>query len=350
MLVKGMFFISMTALLVVPAVQELEFKVHYSCDQICALRGSSVVMPCSYYYPEHSGNTEVTIQTVKWFWLPDTGPISTDSSIYVYHSTESLVSPPFKHRTEYLGNKVRNCRLKMRDLQSSDTGRYYFRFETHPPQTKFTGTPGVDLSVTEPKVILDPPVLYNTVKEGSFVSLTCGFDRCPLSESSFVWYREEQPIRNTTSNKLQFNVSSKHSGNYYCATHENSNIKSKAFKLNVKYLPRNTSVSVSPPGEIVPGSPVTLTCSSNANPPVSSYTWFKTSRNHVVKSGPEQSLIFENISLHDSGEYYCESINEIGRSVSLVVPLIVNCKYCLSGWNGQPSHVIDDESYITWIL
>ncbi|MGH0179318.1 UNVERIFIED_CONTAM: hypothetical protein FKN15_018750 [Acipenser sinensis] len=229
----------------------------------------------------------------------------------------------------------------MRDLQSSDTGRYYFRFETHPPQTKFTGIPGVDLSVTEPKVILDPPVLYNNVKEGSFVSLTCGFDRCPLSESSFVWYREGQPIRNATSNNLQFNVSYEHSGNYYCATHENSNIKSKAFKLNVKYPPRNTSVSVSPPGEIVPGIPVTLTCSSNANPPVSSYTWFKTSRNHVVKSGPEQSLIFENISLHDSGEYYCESINEIGRSVSLVVPLTVNCKYCLFAWNGQLSHVID---------
>ncbi|XP_041081612.1 B-cell receptor CD22-like [Polyodon spathula] len=82
------------------------------------------------------------------------------------------------------------------------------------------------------------------MNEGSFVSLSCGFDRCNLSESSFVWYKQEQPIN----------------------------------------LPRNISVSVSPPGEIVPGSPVTLTCSSNANPPVSSYSWFKTSRNHVVKS------------------------------------------------------------------
>lgn len=39
--------------------------------------------------------------------------------------------------------------------------------------------------------------------------------------------------------------------------------------------PRNTTISVSPPGEQQSALPVTLTCSSDANPPVHTYTWYQ---------------------------------------------------------------------------
>uniref|UniRef100_A0A4W5KLV9 Ig-like domain-containing protein n=1 Tax=Hucho hucho TaxID=62062 RepID=A0A4W5KLV9_9TELE len=75
--------------------------------------------------------------------------------------------------------------------------------------------------------------------------------------------------------------------------------------------PKNTSVSISTPDEIVEGSSVTLTCSSDANPPVDKYTWYKKNVTSPKASG--QSYSITNISSEDSGEYYCEAENKYGR-------------------------------------
>lgn len=39
--------------------------------------------------------------------------------------------------------------------------------------------------------------------------------------------------------------------------------------------PRSTSITVFPPGEVSEGGSVTLTCTSDAAPPVESFAWFK---------------------------------------------------------------------------
>uniref|UniRef100_A0A4W5LB78 Ig-like domain-containing protein n=1 Tax=Hucho hucho TaxID=62062 RepID=A0A4W5LB78_9TELE len=85
--------------------------------------------------------------------------------------------------------------------------------------------------------------------------------------------------------------------------------------------PKNTSVSVSPSGEIVEGSSVTLTCSSDANPPVDKYTWYKKHVTSPKASG--QSYSITNISSEDSGEYYCEAENEIASKNSMALMIIV---------------------------
>ncbi|XP_058865051.1 B-cell receptor CD22-like [Acipenser ruthenus] len=319
MFLKEIFCILVTSLYNVPAVQGGDWGVHYPPQEMCALRGSSVVIPCTYDYPESFKGTVLTVVTVKWFGI-------TDRDRYVYDSTGINVSPEYENRTEYLGNKVKNCTLQIRDLQSTDAGRYYFRFETNQPDGKWTGASGVSLSVIvheEPKVTLDPPVPDHTVKEGSFVSLTCGFDRCTLSESSFVWYREGQPISNEKSNKLQFNVSYEHSGKYCCAAAEKSRIKSEEINLIVKYSPKNTSASVRAPGGIAEGSSVTLTCTSNANPPVSSYTWFRRDGNGDEEKAHQQHLNFSSITSSNSGDYYCEAKNSLGAQNSSSVHLSV---------------------------
>nr|XP_023996191.1 B-cell receptor CD22-like [Salvelinus alpinus] len=85
--------------------------------------------------------------------------------------------------------------------------------------------------------------------------------------------------------------------------------------------PRNTSVSVSPSGEIVEGSSVTLTCSSDANPPVYKYTWYK--KNVASPKASEQSYSITNISSEDRGEYYCEAKNGRGSMNSTALMIIV---------------------------
>uniref|UniRef100_A0A4W5R5J2 Ig-like domain-containing protein n=1 Tax=Hucho hucho TaxID=62062 RepID=A0A4W5R5J2_9TELE len=85
--------------------------------------------------------------------------------------------------------------------------------------------------------------------------------------------------------------------------------------------PKNTSVSVSPSGGIVEGSSVTLTCSSEANPPVDKYTWYKKNVTSPKASG--QSYSITNISSEDSGEYYCEAENTIAFKNSTTLMIIV---------------------------
>ena len=87
--------------------------------------------------------------------------------------------------------------------------------------------------------------------------------------------------------------------------------------------PKSSSVSVSPSDEIVEGSSVTLTCSSDANP-AANYTWYK--ENQTLLQGPEGIYHFTSISSEDRGIYHCKSENQYGEnSTSLFIN--VQCKY-----------------------
>ncbi len=82
-------------------------------------------------------------------------------------------------------------------------------------------------------------------------------------------------------------------------------------------------MSISPSGEIVEGASVTLSCSSDSNPPAE-ISWFKGGT--TVGSGKIYSI--SNISSYHSGEYKCKSINEHGKTYSAVT-LNVICKFTL---------------------
>ncbi|KAI5606374.1 hypothetical protein C0J50_10015, partial [Silurus asotus] len=81
--------------------------------------------------------------------------------------------------------------------------------------------------------------------------------------------------------------------------------------------PKNISVSISPSGEKVEGSSVTLTCSSDANPPVETYTWFKENETSPVGSGQSYRPL-------QSGLYYCEVQNKLGSERSAAVFITIN--------------------------
>ncbi len=79
-------------------------------------------------------------------------------------------------------------------------------------------------------------------------------------------------------------------------------------------------MSISPSGEIVEGASVTLTCSSDSNPPAE-IIWFK-GRTFV---GSGRIYRISKIRSDHSGEYKCKSINEHGKKYSAVT-LNVKCK------------------------
>lgn len=89
--------------------------------------------------------------------------------------------------------------------------------------------------------------------------------------------------------------------------------------------PKNTRIGSDPSGEITEGSTVTLTCMSEADPPVHTYTWIKKSGAVELKSGKEKALIFRKIRSDDRGEYLCQAANRIGQQDSPAVSVQVIC-------------------------
>ncbi len=79
-------------------------------------------------------------------------------------------------------------------------------------------------------------------------------------------------------------------------------------------------MSISPSGEIVEGGSVTLSCSSDSNPPAE-ISWFKGGM--IVGSGRIYSI--SNIRSDHSGEYKCKSRNKHGEKYSDTVMLNVMC-------------------------
>ncbi|KAI4886781.1 hypothetical protein NFI96_001480 [Prochilodus magdalenae] len=159
------------------------WSVSYSDRRVCALEGSSVDFPCTYSHP-----SDQTVNEAFWYHIRSEA-----------ESTDLSVDEQFAGRVEFLGDKEKNCGLRMRNLTKGDSGQYQFRFITDNPN-RFSGRPGVILSVTDLQVKASP----TTPSKGQTVTLTC-ISTCTLPNNpTFVWYKNGQRVTNkpTTYNKL----------------------------------------------------------------------------------------------------------------------------------------------------
>ncbi|XP_072513038.1 B-cell receptor CD22-like [Salminus brasiliensis] len=353
------------------------WSVIYKPTSICALKGSTVNMDCTYTYP--SGHT---IQKIFWtkFWPSGEEP------------PDLLEDPEYRDRVQDHSDKTSNSRLILRDVREKDQRKYYFRFLTDEGET-WQGKDGVDLSVTDLQVevpervieggkvtltckttcsLTDRPtftwyrngaplssrtdqlhlqsvsredagryhcavegqelhspevtlnVLYLQVEvperviEGGKVTLTCKPSLTLTVRPTFTWYRNGAPLSSRTDQLHLQSVSREDADRYHCAV-EDLKLHSPEVTLNVRYPPKSVSVSISPSGEIVEGSSVTLTCSSDGNPPVQKYTWFKGTS--LVATG--ETFTMKKISSVNSGGYKCRSSNEHGEKSSDTVTLDV---------------------------
>ncbi|XP_060755247.1 B-cell receptor CD22-like [Neoarius graeffei] len=273
-----------------------EWSVKYSQENLCALNGSTVFMNGTYTRP-----TRLTV--TKEFW-------------FIREFTDLRNEPGYSDRVEYLGDEQKHFSLRLSDVKKTDEHMYYFRITTNVAKQKWAGKPGVRLTVTDLRVIVP-----EEVTEGQSAVLTCK-TTCSLTDPTFIWYKNSQDLttKPTSGNEVHLQrVSSEDAGSYSCAVRGYEHLPSPAQTLSVRYPPKNVSVSIRPSGEIVEGSSVTLTCSSDANPPVENYTWFK----GTTSVGKGKTYTISNISSEDSGEYKCKCRNELGDQDSISVTLNV---------------------------
>lgn len=86
-------------------------------------------------------------------------------------------------------------------------------------------------------------------------------------------------------------------------------------------------MSISPGDHVMEGKKATLSCESDANPPISQYTWFDSSGQDLHSSG--QKLRLEPLEVQHTGSYRCKGTNGIGTGESPPSTLTVYCKFPL---------------------
>uniref|UniRef100_A0A3Q3EQ35 Ig-like domain-containing protein n=1 Tax=Labrus bergylta TaxID=56723 RepID=A0A3Q3EQ35_9LABR len=268
-----------------------------STDQ-CALKGTSVLIKCEYDYP--SG---LVVTGVAWYQRQRISGLVHLSKIR---------SAPDHFR--YVGNKWSNCSLRINDVQSSDAREYYFQFKTTLNNKWLSQRPGsVCVSQLELTAFVEP----STVTEGDCVNLAC-VSGCP-SHVDVVWFKDGQPVANPI-----FQARREDAGRYYCAVQGQEMIRSASVALNVQYAPRKVSLSVSPSSEVLKGSAVTFTCSSDANPTVTHNGYSLHKDGHLISSGANHSI--SDIQPSYSGLFWCQARNTVGETNSTEVLLTISAK------------------------
>uniref|UniRef100_A0A8C9WK68 Ig-like domain-containing protein n=1 Tax=Scleropages formosus TaxID=113540 RepID=A0A8C9WK68_SCLFO len=273
-----------------------DWKVTYEKPHICALKGSSVTIPCSYQYPRGHRVNET-------FW---TNERETNKE-----PEDLKKNSEYHNRVTYLGDVFENCTFRIENVGERDSATYWFRFVTDKVGGKWIGEPGVTLSVT-----VSPS---GEILEGSSVTLTCNNKANP-PVYRYTWFKNGAEISQSGSQKNYYtitNIRSEDSGKYRCvARNTHGTGTSELYSVDhYPYSPKNTLVSISPSGDILEGSSVTLTCNSKANPPVDTYTWFKNGA-EISQRGSWQDYDIINITSEDTGRYYCNASNRYGTGTS----------------------------------
>ncbi|XP_041961017.1 B-cell receptor CD22-like isoform X2 [Alosa sapidissima] len=215
--------------------------------------------------------------------------------------------------------QIINNQLQLHPVTYEDEGNYTCAVRGHEGHPSPAHMLNVQYSPKETTVHIDPS---GQLVEGSQVNLTCSSKANPPAK--YTWYKSSRAGDLMVGEGAIFTfdrLALDDKGLYLCtATNDIGHQNSAKFELSVSYSPRNTVVSRNPSNETLEGDSVTLTCSSDANPPVENYTWFKVNESTPVGSGQQYRIT--NIRYKDGGEYYCEARNEIGSNRSS--PLLLN--------------------------
>ncbi|XP_037585760.1 B-cell receptor CD22 isoform X4 [Cebus imitator] len=159
------------------------------------------------------------------------------------------------------------------------------------------------------------------IYSGNSVSLQCGFTSSHPKEVQFFWKKNGKLLGEES--ELNFDsISPEDTGSYSCWVKNSiGQTASEPCTLQVLYAPRRLRVSMSPGNRVMEGRRAALTCESDANPPVSYYTWFD--RNNRTFHYPGQTLRLEPVEVEHSGAYWCRGTNSVGEGYSPLSTLTV---------------------------
>ncbi|KAF1387589.1 hypothetical protein PFLUV_G00081430 [Perca fluviatilis] len=324
-----------------------DWSVGLPSSPICAVIGSSVVLPCSYDYPQSSNETKEEgrlssqgggeegqkYKVLSEMWCLEDSRCITPR--YVFHSDGVFPDPSYQSRVEYLGQPgTKNCSLRISDLKQSDSGTYVFYLITSHPTQKMLEQSGTQLLVTDSSSAVTVSASPSSdITEGGALRLAC-CSPAASPQARYRWYRSTSTSPRHTGQVWNISeVTSDDSGSYYCQIQTGEKVQNSTMLLvDVEYSPQNTAVSVSPAGELQDGLPVTLTCSSDANPPVRTFTWYqgkaclstadksfhRARQSTATPTGRGPTLSSANITTQEYGQHCCVARNRHGSQTDTV--------------------------------
>ncbi|XP_041640755.1 B-cell receptor CD22-like isoform X2 [Cheilinus undulatus] len=294
-------------------------KVKYSHRTICASRGSSVDISCSYRSYE-------SISSKFWFKAEQS-----QQGQYYLKPKDLRENLWYLNRVQVTDSESGDTTLRISDLRESDSAVYRFTF-TAGSSGWGTSLYGTTLTVTA----LQVKVMRITTE----AELRCHSSCSEADRLSYVWFRNGQriPKERKSSFKGRYNPGDEIS----CALEGHERFPSPSV-----YAPRLPSVSVSPSRKMIEGSSVTLRCSSDANP-AANYAWYKVyGIGDPWSFGAGPQLSFSSVRPSASGQYYCSAENELGRRKSEFISLTVKYAPRLPSVSVSPSGKIKEGSSVT---
>ncbi|XP_022251878.1 titin-like [Limulus polyphemus] len=202
--------------------------------------------------------------------------------------------------------------LEIRNVRREDAG-------TFSCQVKNAYGRGTSINFVELDILYPPQVSLNLKSpiaiEGtnSSVWFTCDtLDGNPKNLTQVKWYKDEELIKESTSNKLILTSIKRHfAGNYSCQGINGAGWSpiSSPEVLTVYYPPGLTKV-LSKEEKVVKGDSVTLYCeiSDLGFPPASTFRW---EMNDLVLNTTSNFYVSHPISVATEGNYSCAAVNQV---------------------------------------
>ncbi|KAL1005631.1 hypothetical protein UPYG_G00061600, partial [Umbra pygmaea] len=184
--------------------------VTYFHQSICALKGSSINISCSFKYPSWH-----VVKNITWFKRWETGVTKNVSQ-----------DPEYAGRVEYHQTTDKDSTLRITDLRLTDSAEYKFRFTTNTTSWGYS-YPGTTLTVTDLKV-------SPATKDGKVI-LSCSTSCTLTDKPSYIWYKNGQRLTNI-NNSLYLGPVIEDAG-YSCAVTGHDDLRSPEETLTVRLFP-----------------------------------------------------------------------------------------------------------------
>ncbi|XP_057698530.1 B-cell receptor CD22-like isoform X2 [Corythoichthys intestinalis] len=272
-----------------------EWGGKYAQETICGLTGTTVILNCSFWYPQMHNGQIIKVERTLWF-------------------TKGANDQPEDLRKDFkytdrldLNCQVNWCTLSIRELRKSDEGKYKFKFITNATGGQYTVMSGVTLKVTD--LNIQKSWWYRTP------NLSC-HSECDLDSPSYIWY--ENGRKRLDLNSKEITASSNYLS-YSCALRGHEQHLSPPVCWGpscdkVVYLYKSICA--------LKGSDVDIACTYGHHKTVREKSWFRPDNGNTwnvpsVSStwqldqryfttdvdGKRSGLLIKNVTESDSAEY-----------------------------------------------